>query len=272
MKTTRKILPALVMLLVSAIMLSTASYAWFASNSEVAVSDMHVKVKANTKFLEIARTADATDYGPGVTIGNTLGADDGFELVHAKFDSATAPDTLKWYTGTSDDRGNYKGEHGGLNNAPLAFGGDLTIDRYALANTVYIRMSPTSDTALEKLRIDTNTTATSVAGVSGAAITDPLIDALRILVVATPVAEGAAAVGAQIYDAAGPTKGGVTSYNADGGNYLVKEVVLGTTYKVDIYIYYDGEDSSAFTNNAGSLQEVVVNVGFIAGPEEAVSP
>ena len=268
MKTTRKILPALAMLLVSAIMLSTASYAWFASNSKVTANDMHVKVKANTKFLEISLDKDAEQYKSGVTIGNTLGADDGFELVHAKFDSATEPDTLAWYTGSSDNREDYKGTTGGLNDAPLAFGGDLTIDRYALVNTVYVRMSPTSDTALEKLRIDT--TATSVAGVDGAAITDKLIEALRILVVATPVG-GGAAVGAQIYDAAGTTKG-VTSYNAEAGDYLVKEVTLGTTYQVDIYIYYDGEDSSAFTNNAGSLQEVVVNVGFIAGPEEAVSP
>ena len=267
MKTTRKILPALAMLLVSAIMLSTASYAWFASNSKVTASDMHVKVKANTKFLEIASTADATDYGAGVTLTNVLGDDDGFELVHAKFDSATAPDTLKWYTGSSDNRGDYKG-NGGLNTDPLLFGDDLKIDRYALVNTVYIRMSPTSDTALENLRIDTKTT--SVAGVSGAAITDKLIEALRILVVATPVAEDAA-VGAQIYDAAGNTKS-ISSYNEKGGDYLLEKVELNTKYKVDIYIYYDGEDSSAYTDNAGSLQEVVVNVGFIAGPEEAVSP
>ena len=39
-KSTRKLIPAFAMLLISAVMLSTASYAWFATNNTVRASGM----------------------------------------------------------------------------------------------------------------------------------------------------------------------------------------------------------------------------------------
>lgn len=43
MKKTRKLLPAIAMLLISAVMMSTASFAWFSMNTEVSASGMEVK-------------------------------------------------------------------------------------------------------------------------------------------------------------------------------------------------------------------------------------
>lgn len=52
MKATRKLIPALALLLISAVLLSTATYAWFTTNSRVTAT-MNVKVQAPLN-LEIA--------------------------------------------------------------------------------------------------------------------------------------------------------------------------------------------------------------------------
>lgn len=46
MKLSRKLVPAIAMLLVSAVMLSTASFAWFSMNTTVTASDLEVKAQA----------------------------------------------------------------------------------------------------------------------------------------------------------------------------------------------------------------------------------
>lgn len=61
MKKFKKVIPALCMLLVSAIMLGSTTYAWFSMNNKVTVGTMSVEAKSNSQFLVISKT-------------NTLGA------------------------------------------------------------------------------------------------------------------------------------------------------------------------------------------------------
>lgn len=58
--TARKLLPAFAMLTVSAISLSSATYAWFTMNKEVNVTGMKLQAKAEAGLL-INEVADATD-------------------------------------------------------------------------------------------------------------------------------------------------------------------------------------------------------------------
>ena len=58
MKLTRKLIPAMIMLLVSAVLMSTASFAWFAMNTTVKAQGMAVKAKADSIFLEISGKQD----------------------------------------------------------------------------------------------------------------------------------------------------------------------------------------------------------------------
>ena len=63
MKLTRKLIPAFVMLLVSAVLMSTASFAWFSMNETVEATGMKVTADAEFIFLEIKGTED-TDFSP----------------------------------------------------------------------------------------------------------------------------------------------------------------------------------------------------------------
>ena len=56
MKAMRKILPALCMLLVSAVMLGSSTFAWFSSNSSVTATGMHLTAEA-AESLFISNTA-----------------------------------------------------------------------------------------------------------------------------------------------------------------------------------------------------------------------
>lgn len=67
MKATKKIIPALVMLLVSAVLLSTASYAWFSMNTQVTATGMQVTVQAPASLL----ISTESDTGFGNTVALT---------------------------------------------------------------------------------------------------------------------------------------------------------------------------------------------------------
>ena len=51
MKKFKKLIPALALLLVSAVLMSTASYAWFSMNNKVTVTGMEVKTKVSSNML-----------------------------------------------------------------------------------------------------------------------------------------------------------------------------------------------------------------------------
>ena len=60
----KTILPALAMLIISAVMLSTASYAWFAMNASVEAESMSVNIKSDSTYLVI-KAIDNDDPLPG---------------------------------------------------------------------------------------------------------------------------------------------------------------------------------------------------------------
>lgn len=58
MKKFRKLVPAFAMLLVSATVLASTTFAWFSMNNKVTATGMEVTAKANTQYLVIAKTAE----------------------------------------------------------------------------------------------------------------------------------------------------------------------------------------------------------------------
>ena len=254
MKMTRKLIPALVMLLVSAIMLSTASYAWFASNSTVAANNMHVKVKANTQFLEIGTSVDG-DFSTALDYKDVALANGGTKLVTQETANTDGTVDVNWYIGSSSSE-SAVGETD--TSAAIATWSDgskpLTAD-YALINEMYVRTSEKSDLGFTNFMFDTVTVAAA-----DSEINNSLVNALRVLVVATD-ANNNTIIGTGLWK-----YGGTMSYvTADGTNAsILPAVALRSTYKLTVYVYFDGEDSSAITNNTAGLEELIVSVSFEA--------
>lgn len=72
MKKFKKLIPALCMLLVSAVMLGTTTFAWFSMNNKVAANNMSVTAKSNSTYLQISKTsASATDFADAAEMNST---------------------------------------------------------------------------------------------------------------------------------------------------------------------------------------------------------
>ena len=254
MKMTRKLIPALVMLLVSAIMLSTASYAWFASNSTVAANNMHVKVKANTQFLEISKSKD-TDFSTAVDYETAGLAGEGTKLVTQKTANTDGTVDVNWYIGSSSSESAVGTTDMMTAIATWTDGSKPLTADYALINEMYVRASEKSDLGFTKFMFDTVT----VAAKEGEII-NPLANALRVLVVATD-ADNNTIIGTGLWK-----YGGEMSYvTKDGTNAsILPAVAVKETYKLTVYVYFDGEDSSAITDNTDGLEELIVSVSFKA--------
>ena len=71
MKNVRRLIPAFALLLVTAIMLSTASFAWFTMNDEVTATGMQVQAKASGNLLISKDKMTATSSSISVDFGGT---------------------------------------------------------------------------------------------------------------------------------------------------------------------------------------------------------
>ncbi|MBQ9468201.1 MAG: hypothetical protein IJU52_04255 [Clostridia bacterium] len=299
----KKLIPAIVLLLISAIVMSTASYAWFSMNTQVTATGMQVKAKSNSTFLLIgnenitaektaagiqAQTgadltsedltvalADAAKYPSKVWLGDTA---DGYTTLslNAVDTKAKAATEGNWYTANSDDPTLWGGSGHVKNAAALT---STNFDNYVIKKSVNLTLAvgstkankltvtptitivddyfKTTDTAVD----DNKTYYTESAG-TYTAVASPVdadiatyyekaldYSAVKVLVVSDNnivVIMDKDTTGAQnLYDA---------SNNAD--------LTDTTVHHVDIYIYYDGTDTTVFTNNAINLAGATIDLEF----------
>lgn len=231
MKMTRKLIPAFVMFIVSAIMLSTASFAWLAESTSVSAGPMTVKANTDVVFMQISN--DQNNWGRSATATTTESGN--LNLVTPKSGSENgltiADGKVTWQTGKGKDP-DKPDVDGALTDVPA---GD--VNNYVLANTFYIKMS-NAESKLYNLKLS------GVALAGGDEIAAETFDeSLRVLAVAKTEST---ILGVQCWDlgAKGELKKGETKVF---GDKLAGEVT-GAAITVDVYVYYDGNDEYAFTD------------------------
>ena len=246
MKMTRKFFPALVMLIVSAIMLSTASYAWLASSSTVKADGMTVQANTDVMYLQITNNKDSGTWGTSASAPDATKEALDLHLVNAYVEDGA----VKWRESTSVDP-----------DSPDANGytpvDEADLDgTYALINTFYVSMSEMSNVDLEKLYIS------DVSVTGGEAITAEDFDAsLRVLVIAKDDED--TILGYQCQDVLTNDKlVGFAGTDSLTGNEAIDSETIIT---LEVYIYFDGEDEQAFTNNLDSYARTI-EVSFSATP------
>lgn len=248
MKLSRKILPALAMLLVSAIMLTTASFAWFAMNDEVTAQGMTVNVKTDTVYLLISKdkttatdiqtegltVADKEDdtYTELYPVAHENGEDDPSKNFEAKADSKYT----KWYTGkgTSTSDGTLKdGSKSSVSEAEFA--------EHVLKYNFYVTLAKGSDAATN-LRVSEFSMAVGTSGKSD-------ISPVRVIVAA---------------DVAGDAGEWQEFSYADngtvaGGTVLATNLSDTTVVALTVYIYYDGNAANVTTDKFDTLSDAQIS-------------
>ena len=267
MKLSRKLIPAFIMLLVSAVLMSTASFAWFSTNTSATVSGVNVKISSATTLLIKDAQEDATKYATSKTyaLQNTS---------MAPLSAATPADATD--VEEADDMAvptffKLTAANGILPNS-TAYTENSTFAAEAEATnylTETINLRATGDT-LGKLMLK--------VGVSDAAT--EINKSLRVMVaVYDPDAKtvtwfrcspfGGAAIepiATLKDDGKVETLGAEEDLDAnmvgENGTELVAAVKAETEYTVSFYAWFEGQDATCYANNAVGLQAVGITFTF----------
>ena len=263
MKLTRKLVPAFAMLLVSALMLTTASFAWFSTNDDVSANGMSVKA---TTAENLVISANGTSFGTSPV---------------ALTDSATA--NLKPVSincGTSEkigvDATFYAVKESSLSTidyASGAYNAETTLFEAAAAAgyyetfTVQVKVDGEAGTQFDKIYVENIT----VTRTGGEATTLNISKAIRVAVTDGTTTYIYAPLGGSYTEgksidaidgsgkatAAAQTLGTLT----DASNF---GAVTTTAKTFTIYVWYEGQDPNCISANAVSVEDLAVSVFFKA--------
>ena len=279
MKLSKKLLPAILMLVVSAIMLTTSSFAWFSMNTNVSATDMTVTAKADQVFLQISdgsKVYDAngdegttnmfSDKVSMVTVAaSNTGASKTF-LPVAVGTAATDPvfvdgvlDTegsvtdlgtteaasRKWFSNFSKTTESYA-PAGAYEEIPTNDNEAILSTNYALINTFYLRLNPSAG----------RTTAAQPLTSTVALVTstdEALAQSVSVLIVCGDYAQVWKQTALNVWALDGGDKqltaGAFTNSGSNEGAVEVK-----------VYVFFDGENANCTTANIKTTgYEVQVN-------------
>lgn len=241
MKAFKKIIPAVALLLVSAVLLGTSTYAWFALNTQVTVSGITINANSNATYLLIG-TGD-NDTASEIQAAAKKDTENGGKAATLSVSSSLIPSAYKngtdcksigtvsqWYTGNSSDPGSST-----LNGS----GTELTkFDGYVETVTLYLTLAEGAGEA-------TNLTVSGTFADSDDSDTASVITPVHVVVASSSA----------MVDLNSGTSPSTTALNS--GN-----LTDGTVVEITLYIYYDGNDEKVFTNNAANLAGVTINLTF----------
>ena len=261
MKNMKKLIPALAMLVLSAVMMSTASFAWFSMNTQVAVDGINVTTVAPVYLSVRPVGGDSDDWG--ISVEESY---DNIVLIPADTDkNLTAwyvidPDSFKTDAGggTLADATEAVTENDLLDHAD---GKVTTPESNFKDNYIYLKLS--YEFALQ------NEVAKDIylylASMTINPISDKMVACLRVAVV--NVTEGNSVVGIYAVEddthkaltdeltegEAVPAIGGTTSGNTVTYEYSadndVELPVVDEFVQIDIYIWFEGQDEDCVNAN-----------------------
>ena len=275
----KKLIPALCMLLISAVMLGTSTFAWFSMNTEVTATGMQVKVKSNNTFLLIGEdtltTADLIQAqtgddlttedltvsdaesevypsSPVVTARLAAGSSaSAAEIAQNKYfpstdtvisNLATAAVAGNWFTAQNGNPADSNDTVKNVNKLNTTANDPYEFSNYVIKRTIYLSLADGSNAAH-------NLTVTPTIALKD---TTPAQSATDITAVKVLVACGSNFV---ILDSSMST---AQSLHATADFTLTDT----TAIQVDIYVYYDGEEDAVYTNNAADLAIATVDLQF----------
>lgn len=235
MKKFRKLIPALCMLLVSALFVGTSTYAWFSMNTTVTATNMQVTAKSDTVFLQIK--------GQGDTAYSATGKADNmsdvalYPVSHAKktigdatfgvdaIDKANLENVNSWWYGYSATSGSSTL----VDKTASKVAADQLLGKYVVKKTFDVNI--TSSSGLE------TASDLKISSVTFGAGNDQINNGVRVIIAG---------------------ENGLVEFNAtdtDGADTVIAHSIPkdAASTQVTVYIFIDGEDTTTMTDNAQKL-------------------
>lgn len=238
MKKFKKVIPALCMLLVSAIMLGSTTYAWFSMNSSVKAENMSVAAMSKTTYLMIGKNNTSED-GFSTKADFTATAKTIYPCAYTEqkidVDGTETISAKSWYTANSTE---YASSNNKVTNYQTV---DLANNNYFLLSTVYLKMSADSVEYTGKMKMTFERDESAHAAI-----------------------KAVVKIGETVYH-----------FNDSTNSVTVDNITIKNTtnnaVEVGIYVYIDGTHenvNSSWFNQSGNANKLQgsVNVGFELNP------
>ena len=261
MKLTRKLIPAFAMLLVSVVLMSTASFAWFSMNGNVTASGFSVEATAPAA-LWISKTGAAGSYGTTVTFTNSDSTvAQGAIAPITNVNTATANTAAKaasWTFQSLTETAYKNVNESGKVNGGAVTAGDLKDDTTNFYKTsFYLLLEGQRDAAAVEGKV---VSATVTVKRTSAETTDTIYKALRVALV---TAGGSAAdsltkstEGLAIFQ---PEELGVAT-----GAQEITTIAAQDAVQVYVYIWFEGEDDNCLNKAAQFMDDYTIEFAFSA--------
>lgn len=245
---------AIAMVLVAAVALGSATFAWFVSNNKVEATTSNIAAQSNSAYLVIDKVVTSKTSTGAVTSGvdkkelypaKTEKSQDGKAVWKSAYASSATASTMKADSEFTIGDGT----------------ADKAVDaKYAVKNTFYVGTG----------KYDGEFTNLHITGVK---VTTPtttdnknLGNALRVLVVHGNNWEVWSGAGIKLSSSAdSPTA---------GGDLLATGEVIKSDNdaEIEVYLYYDGDDANVYSNNLENIKTTAgdngVTITFEATPKE----
>ncbi len=265
----KKLIPALALLLISTVMLSVASYAWFSMNTTVSATNM--KVTATTsKNLVIALLDDDGD-----PIGVYSQAANLTEDTKVLYPTSTA-DLENWYTTTLSGQAKTDFETGtstdydkddfekAINTT------DGTGNTYYIKNSYNIKVSEVSGGTFDNLYVKQIIVDRAADGYDQYDVTKAI--RVGVFVNGKPALFYAPVGGNASYDAIKEVDSTVETKTITTVKTFVEDAIISNLgqvdyedgVNVDIYVWYEGQDSNCTSAKAISTENLTIDVIFEA--------
>lgn len=244
---------AIAMVLVAAVALGSATFAWFVSNNKVDATTSKISAQSNSAFMYIRdekelskdlRTDDSSVLDTELFPAHWVTADES-----AAAGNYNGKDAANFYTafGQSADANGYAMDAKSLKKVKAEGKTDGSTDaavagKYAVMNTFFVGSKGAN---LENLKVE----SCSIKGTEGDGA--EFDNALRVLVTC-----------GDKWVLCGPTKVLASS----GGDSVLTPTVSATESEIKMFVFYDGDDAKIYTNNLEALKTASkrINVVFTA--------
>lgn len=229
MKKFSKLIPAFCMLLISAMLMGTSTFAWFSMNTTVTATGMNVKAVVNDTFLQISTSSDGTY---STTVSGAFDSTKELKPV-APMETLTAANVetkTNWGTAVSNDF-----DDANVNANKTALDADATLSDYVISKSFYIKTA-SGTTDATNLRLVGMKVANSNA--------NDTLKCLRVVLVCGDKI--------QVIEADATTLDGT----------ILSDLVTSTATEVKVYFYYAGNDEDCKSSNAANIGTITVDLEF----------
>lgn len=242
----KQLMAAIAMVVVAAVALASATYAWFVSNNTVTAKTASISAQSNAPFLMIDKNAVSETSGtsiefteastalyPSQVVAN--GTNPKFQSAYAKAkNAATELENSRYDVGTAE--------------AAVTAG-------FAINETFHIGTADTKAGSFKDLKVSKVELTTD---------TGKLDNAVSVLLVCgTNWAVYKVSADGTILDKYGD---GTTSAGNNGAGTLAATIAAGADVTVEAYVFYDGSDSEVYTEQLNALGTGGVTITFTATP------